>query len=117
MFTSSITSEGKFKGSLSRLRCQHQYLAKLVLLTDDAFSFYLAVNVVCTLFSACFGMYQLLIVSGEIDKITKITIGLWIVIITGNFLITSGICAQLNEDVSYLTRATVTVTSIGRLRR
>ena len=101
MFTSNITREGKFKECLARLRCQHQYLAKLVLLTDDAFSFYLAVTIVCTLFSACFGMYQLVIASDEIYIVTQIMIGFWIVIITGNFLVISGVCARLNEDVSY----------------
>ena len=113
MFTSNITSEGKFNGSLSRLRCQHQYLAKLVLLTDDAFSFYLAVTVVCSLFTACFGMYQLVIASGEINIITRIMIGFWVVIITGNFLVTSGICARLNEDVSYSTRVIMSISCSG----
>ena len=100
MFNSNITSEGKFKGCLTRLRCLHQYLAKLILLTDDAFSFYLAVTVVCTLFSTCFGMYQLVIASDEINIITRIMIGFWVVVISGNFLVISGISARLNEDVS-----------------
>ena len=117
-FTCNITSEGKFQGCLTRLRCQHQYLAKLVLLTDDAFSFYLAVTVVCTLFSACFGMYQLVIASSGINIMTKIIIGFWIVIVTGNFLVISGICARLNEDVScccfFLTRVIMTIASISK---
>ena len=74
MFTAHISAEGKFERCLTRLRCQHQYLAKLVLLTDDAFSFYLAVTVVCTFFSACFGIYQL-VVSGDLTLNARIMIG------------------------------------------
>ena len=99
-FKKCINYDGAAKLCLAMLRRQHQYLAKAVLIADNAFSFYLAVTITATLFIACFGMYQVVIAQNFESVMTLAIIVFWMVIVSMIFGIIGIFASQVYDKVS-----------------
>ena len=103
-FTTCITDKGVANVCLSMMRRQHQYLAKTVFLADDALSFYLAISIAQSIFTACFGMYQLVIAQSFTSIISISMAVFWMALAALFFGFVGLYTARVNEKVSQLSK-------------
>ncbi len=99
-FRRCMTNESRFNGCLIALRRQHQYLSKVVLVLDDAFSFYLAVTFGAIIVLACFQTYQLVVEQGFNSFFTVFLGVFWLVIEYIQFALIGTLTAQVHKKVS-----------------
>ena len=86
-FKQCIDNKGQSMVCLAQIRRQHQCLSKSVFLSDDIFSFWLAVFSGVTVLIVCLGLYELVIDSSVSSFGAKSTVTFWVVAVAANIWI------------------------------